>query len=205
MDIKREDGTIHLLSFLWGNLSMSVLRPKGYLLKINGESYRILFSLKVIDELQDRTQMPMLELMGTLSNKKLKETTVRCLFKYLIEKDITIDKNKIDYYSIVLMNVFIDQLRPKKLDLIKNNNEKKTIDDEEQSDDSPMEEEIDEENLTINVERWFYRGKTVLGYPESEVWEMTLGKLITLYNEHAIYNGMIKEDKEVSIDEAIPC
>jgi len=45
-------------------------------------------------------------------------------------------------------------------------------------------------------------GKTLLGYPEKEVWHMTLRKLMLLYTEYQKHNGTYKEPQ--TIDDVIP-
>jgi hypothetical protein len=47
-----------------------------------------------------------------------------------------------------------------------------------------------------------YIGKILLGYQEEEVWEMTLGKLITMLREYKKDHGL--EEKKADLDEAIP-
>jgi len=41
--------------------------------------------------------------------------------------------------------------------------------------------------------RCIYIGTTVLGYPEKDVWKMTVRKLLLLYQEHQKYNGTYEE------------
>lgn len=50
--------------------------------------------------------------------------------------------------------------------------------------------------------RCLYIGKTVLGYPEKEVWKMTLRKLIILHTEHLKYTGNYREPE--TLDSVIP-
>lgn len=50
--------------------------------------------------------------------------------------------------------------------------------------------------------RCIYIGKTVLGYPEKEVWRMTLRKLTLLYTEHQKFTGQYKEPE--TLDSVIP-
>lgn len=41
-----------------------------------------------------------------------------------------------------------------------------------------------------------------MGYSEEEVWEMTIGKLITLFREWKKDHGYV--DKKITIDDVIP-
>ena len=36
---------------------------------------------------------------------------------------------------------------------------------------------------------WIYRGKSILGYTEPEVWRMTLKKLAVLFDKHMEWEG----------------
>lgn len=165
---------------------MRYLKPSGKI-KINNQFFDITYTLDVIDELQDKVKMPMSEIIELATENKTKKLAVQCLLKYLLKQEIEIEDDKLEYYSRVLIIAYMEQLSSKKIEIK----------------EKPRVIETDEPQW-INIERWFYIGKVVLGYPEEEVWNMTLGKLITLSNEHALYTGMITEDKEVSIDEAIP-
>jgi hypothetical protein len=164
---------------------MSCLRPLGVTIEIIGNEYNILYTLKIIDELQERTNMAMTVILDSLNDDRLKVDAVKCLLRYLTGKEIEIEIDKVDYYSRALMKIFIDQATPKQIEI---KGKKKEVN----------------EPSKIDIEHWFYMGKVVLGYTEAETWGMTLGKLITLSNEHGLYNCFIVEDKEVSIDEAIP-
>ena len=52
----------------------------------------------------------------------------------------------------------------------------------------------------LNVARLIYIGKA-MGYPEKEIWKMTIRKLLLLYIEHLKENGRYAES---SIDDVIP-
>jgi len=47
-----------------------------------------------------------------------------------------------------------------------------------------------------------YIGKVLLGYPEKEVWHMTLRKIALLHIEHQKENGTYEQPQ--TLDEAIP-
>jgi len=166
--------------------SMRHLKPSGKI-KIDKQYHDIVFTLDIIDELQDKVKMPMSEIIELATEKKTMKLAVQCLLKYLLKQEIEIKDDKVEYYSLVLINAYIEQIKSKEIEI----KEKPRVIESE-------------EPQWINIEYWFYIGKVVLGYPEEEVWNMTLGKLITLRNEHALYTGVITEDKEVSVDEAIP-
>jgi len=178
---------------------MRYLKQNGTPIKVGENKYKLIFTLNVIDELQDKTKIPLRELMELLTKKKKSKLAIQCLLKYLIEDHLrmqgsdekfdidTIElENKIDYYSLLLLETYIEQVKSKEIEGAK------------KATSSESEYEY------TNVEYWFYIGTTILGFSEDKVWNMTLGKLITLRNEHFKFNGWIKEDKEVSIDEAIP-
>lgn len=163
---------------------MRYLKPTGTPIKIGDKIYHILFTLEVIDELQDKTGMSINEIMFLLTKKKTKTTAAKCILKYIIGEEIEIDD--IENYSIVLLNTYIEQLKYK---------------------DMPKPKEAEQEEETeyefVDVEYWFNIGKTVLGYPTEEVWSMTLGQIRTHKRKHDIHNGLIKEDAEVNIDDVI--
>ena len=156
---------------------MRYLKPKGMPIMIGDKIYNILFSLDVIDRLQTDTQMPMTEILEWALNEKTMETAVKCLLKYLISDDVEIDN--LNYLATMIITAFIEQAKSKEI----------------QGHVPQPSGKVD----FIDIERWVYVGKVVLKYPESEVWEMTLGKLGTLHKEHLKYTGAIKEEQEVSL------
>lgn len=163
---------------------MKYLRPVGTLIEINGKMYRLKFTLDVIYELQYKVKMPIGELMWLLTNYKTRKLAVQCVFKYALGT-VEIDDTKLDYYSSVILDTYINQLKYKGM----------TPSDEEVNEDKPRFDYMDIENL-------IYVGTVVLGYREQDVWEMTYGKIKTLIKEHYKYHGI--ETKEVTIDDVIP-
>lgn len=161
---------------------MRYLKAKGSPVEIDGNPYYIKYTLNVIDELQDKTKLPMSEIMTLLTYKKHQLITVKLLIKFLLE--IEFEPIEVDYYSALLLTTYIEQIKFKDIP-------------------KPNSEEGKHEPQFIDVEYWFYIGKVVLGFPTDEVWQMTLGQLQTLYNQHLKYIGAIKEDKEVNIDDVI--
>lgn len=156
---------------------MRFLRPRPMPLLIGDKTYNILYTLDAIDRLQSETQMPMTEILEWALNINTREIAVKCLMKYLIGTDVEIDN--LDYLSTMLITAFIEQAKCKEI----------------QGYNPPPSEKID----YIDIEWWVYVGKVILEYPENEVWEMTLGKIGTLYREHLKHNGAIQEEKEVSL------
>lgn len=144
---------------------------------IGDKIYNILFTLDVIDRLQTDTQMPMTEILEWALNENTSEIAIKCLLKYLIGVDVEIDN--LNYLSTMLITAFIEQAKCKEI----------------QGHTPQPSGKVD----FINIERWMYIGKVILKYPESEVWEMTLGKVGTLHREHLKYTGAIKEEQEVSL------
>jgi hypothetical protein len=163
---------------------MRYLKPKGTPIKINNNAYYLKFTLDIIDELQDRTELPMSEIISLTASKKHREAAIKLLLKHLTGREIEVKKDELDYYSTVLMTTYIEQFKYKDMP-------------------KPKKGEGSEEIPFIDVEHWFYIGKVVLSLPSDEVWQMTLGQINTLYREHLKYNGAIKEDKEVNIDDVI--
>lgn len=161
---------------------MGYLRNMGKQILINDEIKVVLFTLQMIYDLQEKTNMPVSELIYSLTGEKTRELAVKCIIKFMFGLDVN---DNYEYYSYILLSTYIEQLKYKNMPKPRSND-----------DDSDYE--------FINIEYWFYIGTVVLGYSEDKVWNMTLGQLRTLHNEHLKYHGVIKEDKEVSIDEAIP-
>lgn len=166
---------------------MSYIKPHGRYIEVNGKEYHLLFTLGVIDELQDRTQMSATDIIASLADKETMEVTVKVLLRYLIGEPIEVEPDKLEYYSLVLRATYMEQYNPKNIEI---KMPARTV-------------EVDKHER-IDTEYWFYIGKVVLGYSEEETLNMTLGKLITLRNEHFLFTGRFEEDKEVSVDEAIP-
>lgn len=156
---------------------MRYLKPKPMPILIGEKVYSVLFTLDVIDRLQSDTGMPIAEILEWACNEKNKEIAVKCLLKYLIGIDVEIDN--INYLATMLITAFIEQARCKEI----------------QGHTPQVSGKAD----FIDIERWVYIGKTILEYPEKEVWEMTLGKIGTLYREHLKYTGAIKVEEEVSL------
>lgn len=51
---------------------------------------------------------------------------------------------------------------------------------------------------------WIYRGKSILGYTEPEVWRMTLKKLAILFDKHMEWEGgKLPEQNQPSIDKLL--
>lgn len=48
----------------------------------------------------------------------------------------------------------------------------------------------------MNFAQLILIGKTILGYPEEEVWQMTSRKLLDLFKEYKIFWGLEKRDEE---------
>lgn len=168
---------------------MRYLKPDDLKIKANDKTYNIRFTLDVIDEIQDRTGMSMNEVMMLLSSrsKKHKREATKTLLEFLIKENIEFKDDELDYYSFELIRTYINNLKFKDMP-------KPKKDDVYNEGDIPF----------IDVEYWFYIGKVVLGFPADEVWQMTIGQIKTLEREHAKYNGWIKEDKVVNIDDVLP-
>lgn len=154
---------------------MRYLKTKGNPIEIDGKPYYIKYTLDVIDELQDKTKLPMSEVMTLLTYKKHQLITVKLLIKFLLGMEF--EPIEVDYYSALLLTTYIEQIKFK---------------------DMPESEVASEEREPqfINVEYWFYIGKVVLGFQTDEVWQMTLGQLQTLYNQHLKCIGANKEDED---------
>lgn len=157
---------------------MRYLKPKPTPITINGKVYNILYTLDVIDRLQTDTQMPITEILEWTQNERTREISIKLLLKYLIGIDVDIIDNP-DYISAVLIIAFAEQAKLKE---IKGYN-------------PPPSTKAD----FVDIERFIYIGTVVLGYQESEVWQMTIGKIGTLHREHLKYIGAIKEEEEVSL------
>lgn len=56
--------------------------------------------------------------------------------------------------------------------------------------------------MKLNIARLLYIGKVLLLYKETEVWRMTLRKLLIIYNEYKTDHGF--SDKKATIDDVIP-
>jgi hypothetical protein len=160
---------------------MRYLKPIKPKINLNNDSHELVFTLDIIDKLQDACKMPMPEIISNLLNNDTKKITVQVIIKFMTGIVIDLGDNEIDDYSTVLLSIYIDQIKSKKLQGI-------------------VQQEIpDGEYKFVDVEYWFYVGTVVLNKSDERVWEMTLGEIKTLYNEHAKYSGWLKEEKEQSL------
>ena len=160
---------------------MRYLKPQRTI-KVNGKIYPLVFSLEVIDELQDKTGMAMTEIISLLTSKKNSKKAVECIIQYMTGETVT---DNYEYYSVMLLDTYIEQIKYKGMPETKGKPEEAT------------------EYEPIDIEYWFYLATVVLRKTTSEAWEMTLKEIRTLYNEHLKYTGVIKEDKVVNIDDVI--
>lgn len=158
---------------------MRYLKPKPTPIIINDKLYHVLYTLDVIDQIQSETKMPITEILEWATNNSTMETAILCLLKFLLPGvDVKIDN--LNYLATILITAFIEQAKSKEI---------------QGYNPPPPSGKIE----FVDIENWVYIGKVVLGYPESEVWGMTLGKIRTLNREHLKYNGAIKEEQEVSL------
>jgi hypothetical protein len=164
---------------------MRYLRPKGAPLKIGEKTYTILFTLDIIDQLQDKVEMSINELLSLTTKKRYKKDAVKCILKYTTGETIEIPDAELEFYSAFLLSTYIDQIKFK---------------DMPQSKHSESEEEFP----FVNIAHWLYIGESVLNRPTEEVWGMTLGQLRALEYEDCKCKGLVKEDnKVVNIDDVI--
>lgn len=158
---------------------MRYLKPEPTQIIIGKETYPILYTLDIIDQIQSTTKMPIIEVLEWAMVKKTMETAIICLLKFLLPGvDVKIENP--EYLSTMLITAFIKQAKCKEI---------------EGHNPPPTNGKVD----FIDIERWMYVGRVVLGYPEDEVWNMTLGKIGTLHREHLKYNGAIQVEEEVSL------
>lgn len=162
---------------------MSFLKPRIPKIKISGTEYELIYTLDIIDNIQDRAKMSMTEIMmwlieGSIETRKMSaKVLIECLTGQLIE----IEDDELEFYSSLLTHIYIQQMKCKEIPGL----QKKLIQDGEYE--------------FIDIEYWIYIGTVVLNRAENDVWKMTLGKIRTLYNEHAKFSGWIKEEKEQSL------
>lgn len=71
---------------------MSDLRPKGTPVMINGEERNLLFTLNVIDEIQDHYDAPMTEVWDRLTDKRKSDKTIRYLVCTLLNDEVAREK-----------------------------------------------------------------------------------------------------------------
>lgn len=161
---------------------MRYLKPKGTPIEIEGKIYYIKYTLDVIDELQDRLDMPMTKLLTCLTHKKTQKDAIKIILKCLIGADT--EPTELDYYSTMLITTYIDQAKYKGMP-------------------TPKKSEEETEPQFVDIEYWYYIGKVILNFTTDEVWQMTLGQINTLYREHLKHTGAIKEDKVYNIDDVI--
>jgi hypothetical protein len=163
---------------------MRYLKPISTTIEINNETYNLRYTLDVIDELQDKTKIPLPELISFLYKKRYQKDAIRVLLKYLTGQMIDVEDDKLDYYSTLLIQTYINQLMSKPYD-----GEKKG--------------EVKNEFEFINIERHFYIATVILKKSDEQAWGMTLSEINTLFKEHSFEMGWIKADKEVNIDDVI--
>lgn len=162
---------------------MRYLRPRATPIKIKDKTYNILFTLEVIDELQIRSELPITKTMKMITYESTRKIAITFLLSVLFPSEkIEIDDSELYYLYVMLMSAYSEQIFSKEMELRKTKSAKEEF---------------------VDIEKWIYIGTVVLGYPEKEVWNMTLGKIDTLYREHLKYIGIIAENKVVNIDDVI--
>lgn len=168
-----------------GGYRMRYLKPRGIPIEVNGKLHHIKFTLDLIDELQTRTGIPMSKLIYMLGHDEYYKDITKLTILQAIGEMVE-DKEELSHIRILLIKAWIEQFKFKGIE-----------------DEKPNSKE-DPEHELIDIECLFYIGTVQLGFSQSEVWGMTLGQILTLTNQDAIYKGLKKEDKEVSIDDVIP-
>lgn len=157
---------------------MSDMRPAPIVCKQGDKKYRLLFTLAAVDEIQSRLNMPISTAIGNLADIK----TLKVLISALAGEEIKIYPGDISAIKSLVMLAVASGMPQR---------------------DEDAEEIIeDKEAEMFPVARALYIGTTVLGFPEAEVWDMTLRKLLLLYTEHRKYTGTYR--KPVTIDDVIP-
>jgi len=153
------------------------MRPKPIVIKIGDKEYGLLLTLKAVEEIQSNLGIPISEVLTLLDDYKSFEIVLSALADIgkikIYPEDIPMLKNKILFALILGM--------PKR-----------------EEDEIP----ITKEPSKFPVARALYIGTTVLGFPEKEVWNMTLRKLLLLYTEHRKETGTYKPP--ATIDDVIP-
>ena len=50
--------------------------------------------------------------------------------------------------------------------------------------------------IVVDIDTWYYRAKVLLGYSDEEFWEITLKKLVVVFEKYCEWNGYKKEKEE---------
>lgn len=163
---------------------MSYLKPEVEI-SIKGKKYKLVFSLDVIDTIQEKAETPIDQVIQDLTdiNIKIKEAALRCVLRYLTGEDIKVEKDELDYYGIILSSIYMEQMQPKEyISSVINENRK-----------------ID----FFDVEYWFYVAKCVLGFTKDEALQMPPSMIATLLYEHTKFEGWKKDEPVAAKDNVI--
>lgn len=77
---------------------MSDLRPQGIKIKINGREYELLFTIRAIDEIQEKCNMPLIEAIGNVAEIADGHTDAKALavFYLVLAALISTEEKKVE-------------------------------------------------------------------------------------------------------------
>lgn len=172
---------------------MSDLRPQKRSVTIGGEEYKLLFTIRTIDEIQSVHNIALFNGVHILQNLTPEEYTVENLriLAAFLSAILTTNGYDIDIAQAV------DILRKEEpqtiaLMLVLLFAESAPEKDDEDYDDESDEEEYSEPS--VNVARILTVAHEQMHYSEDEVWNMTMRKYNILLNQHLILAGRKKEE-----------
>lgn len=176
---------------------MGDLRPRRELFEIGEEKFWLLFSVKAIDEIQSELNLPIFDAIERLMQAIKMDISSEVIRVYAGILSALINSNgrrKMGLSEAAQM-LTVENYVPIAVRLIelfwKSMPEKEDYDPDEKDEDVEKRPE-----RAINIAQILYIGCVVLGFPEKEVFRMTLRKFYMLYDQHLIMKG-IKKDENI--------
>jgi hypothetical protein len=163
---------------------MSDLRPQPIKLKLGDKTINLLFTLRAIDEIQEHFDIPIAKIGTLLADEKKRKENIAIIISALAQEDIEpsfvkLFVRNVDYFSSAITLAILSGAARGEDDAVPPPDPQK-----------------------LNVAHFIFVGTALLGYPESEVWGMTLKKILILRDEYLKFNGRYKAPE--TIDDVIP-
>lgn len=179
---------------------MSDLRPRWETLEIGEEKFRLLFSIKAIDEIQSELNIPIFDAAEAMLRAAKGAIDAKTVGIYAGVITAIINANNIKKVTI---NDVIEQITPENyiinaVTLVELLWSGMPEEDDYNPDDDEDEEK--EAERSVNIARLLYIGCGILGYTEKEIFNMTLRKFYLIYDQYLYAKG-IKKREDISEEE----
>ncbi|MDO5346556.1 MAG: hypothetical protein Q4E91_12535 [Lachnospiraceae bacterium] len=176
---------------------MSDLRPRGGTIEIGEEKFRLLFSIKTIDEIQSELNIPIFDAIEVLLKAAKGATDAETIGIYAGVITAIINTNNT---KKVTLTEVIEQITPENYSVNAVALMKlfwSGMPEEDDYDPDDEEDEKKESERAVNIARLLYIGCSILGYTEEEVFNMTMRKFYLIYDQY-LYAKRIKKHEDIN-------